>query len=244
MEVVLLTGTIQPHCKIEHNDVLVRAMEYEHNIEKYIKETDFDKIIFAENSGYFFRKEYFENMVLENGKEFEYIDVSSTAETGNISIGDAKIMLDAINNSRILKGEQSLWKVSGRIWINNINTVLRTQNGENVFLYSPKYDSIQTWFFKAEIDTLKKFFLRDEIIEKMKATCIEYAWKDCWETNKSEISLQRFSTYPDARGINSSGNKYNVNFCMLFLKNLLLKLGHYTVKERRSKNAVDKRDYI
>lgn len=244
MEVLLLTGTIKPHCKIEYNDVLVRNMEYEKNIEKYICESAFDKIVFAENSGYLFRKDYFEKMALANGKQFEYIDVSSSAETENISIGDAKIMLDAINKSQLLMGEPTIWKVSGRVWINNINTILKTQKGKNVFLYSRKYDAVQTWFFKAEIDILKGFFLTKDVLENMKTTCIEYAWKDCWNKKMSEIQLHRFSVYPDARGINSSGNFYNNSFLELLFKNILLKLGLYTVKERRKNGAVVKRNYI
>ena len=183
-------------------------------------------------------------MAKEFGKLFEYIDVSSSAEKENISIGDTKIILDAINKSKLIEGELEIWKASGRIWIKNINSILKKHKGENVFLYSNKYDSVQTWLFKADIETLMKILLKQDVLEKMKKSCIEYVWKDCWDENRSEFKITRFPVYPDVRGVNSSGNMYTAGAIKLFLKNILLKLGFYTVKERGKNSAVVKRDYI
>lgn len=82
--------------------------------------------------------------------------VSST----NMSVGDASIIKAALNRSEILTELKCFWKVSGRLWINNINLILAKtrESQKNVFLYAPKYDSIQTWLFKASIYDLKNFF--------------------------------------------------------------------------------------
>ena len=232
MKTLLITGTIKPYCRIEYNDIKQRLYEYEANIENYIRYSLFDKIIFAENSGFAFQYERFDKLAKLHGKQFEYINVSSTAEKENISIGDAKIILDAINKSKLIAGEFEIWKVSGRIWIKNINKILNNHKGRNIFLYSHKYDSVQTWLFKADTEVLIKFFLRKDVLEKMKNSCIEYVWKDCWSENINEFKIDRFPIYPNARGVNSSGNRYTVGTLKLFLKNILLKLGFYTVKER------------
>ena len=78
----------------------------------------------------------------------------------------------------------------------------------------------------------------------MKRSCIEYVWKECWENCKHEIILSDFPIYPDARGVNSSGNKYTISKRKLFVKNLFLKFGYYTVRERRRLNAMVKRNCV
>lgn len=126
--------------------------------------SNFDAVIFAENSGYEIDPEYFKKLVEENNKKFEYINVSmdNGVSGTNMSFGDASIIRSALNRSEILTEYwiKYFWKVSGRLWINNINLILaKTRDRQkNVFLYALKYDSIQTWLFKANIYDLKNFF--------------------------------------------------------------------------------------
>lgn len=126
--------------------------------------SNFDAVIIAENSGYEIDPEYFKKLVEENNKKFEYINVSmdNGVSGTNMSFGDASIIRSALNWSEILTEYwiKYFWKVSGRLWINNINLILaKTRDRQkNVFLYALKYDSIQTWLFKANIYDLKNFF--------------------------------------------------------------------------------------
>lgn len=231
MEALLITGTIKPYCNIKYNNIETRRVEYERNIERYINDTDFDIIVFAENSGYQFRYDKLKKLAEKKGKVFEYLNLSEYAEKGNISIGDAAIMRDALEKSKYLSGVGKVWKVSGRVYIRNVNSIIiRTQKYDNVFLYAPIYKSIQTWFFKAKVEDLKKIFLTPLAFEIMKKSCIEYAWEECYKNNCNDIVLNKFPIYPDAEGINSSGNLYTVSRGRLLVKNILLKLGWYTVK--------------
>ena len=52
MEALLMTGTIKPFSNIKHCDVNIRYAEYMENIRRYIMQSNFDAVIFAENSGY------------------------------------------------------------------------------------------------------------------------------------------------------------------------------------------------
>ena len=45
-----------------------------------------------------------------------------------------------------------------------------------------------------------------------------------------EISMNKFNTYPDVEGINSSGQAYTMPKWKWVIKNILLKLGYFTVK--------------
>lgn len=236
MEVLLMTGTIRPFSNIKHCDVNIRYAEYMENIKRYIMLSNFEAVIFAENSGYEIDSEYFKKLAEENNKKFEYLNVSmdNGVSSTNMSVGDASIIRAVLNRSKILtdQGIKCFWKVSGRLWINNINLILAKtrESQKNIFLYAPRYDSIQTWLFKADIHDLKKYFLTDAAIDSMKKSCIEYAFKAVYDEHKKEIAVDRFPVYPDAWGVNSSGNQYTSSRGKFYLRNFFLKVGYYTVK--------------
>lgn len=234
MEALLMTGTIKPFSNIKHCDVNIRYAEYMENIRRYIMQSNFDAVIFAENSGYEIDIGYLKKLAEENNKKFEYLNVSmdSGVSSTNMSVGDASIIKAALNRSEILTELKCFWKVSGRLWINNINLILAKtrESQKNVFLYAPKYNSIQTWLFKASIYDWKKFFLTDEVIDSMANSCIEYAFKAVYDNHKNELALERFPAYPDVWGVNSSGNQYTSSRGKFYLRNLFLKAGYYTVR--------------
>lgn len=234
MEALLMTGTIKPFSNIKHCDVNIRYAEYMENIRRYIMQSNFDAVIFAENSGYEIDIGYLKKLAEENNKKFEYLNVSmdSGVSSTNMSVGDASIIKAALNRSEILTELKCFWKVSGRLWINNINLILAKtrESQKNVFLYAPKYNSIQTWLFKANIYDLKNFFLTDKAIDSMANSCIEYAFKAVYDNHKNELAMERFPAYPDVWGVNSSGNQYTSSRGKFYIRNFLLKVGYYTVK--------------
>lgn len=121
MEALLMTGTIKPFSNIKHCDVNIRYAEYMENIRRYIMQSNFDAVIFAENSGYEIDIGYLKKLAEENNKKFEYLNVSmdSGVSSTNMSVGDASIIKAALNRSEILTELKCFWKVSGRLWINN-----------------------------------------------------------------------------------------------------------------------------
>ena len=117
-----MTGTIKPFADVSYKDPKTRYMEYQKNIKRYIKESNFDIIIFAENSGVDFKIDEIESEAEKLDKIFEYIPLKrSDFENENMSSGDAIIVKQALEKSKYLNNkEQLVWKVSGRIWIRNI----------------------------------------------------------------------------------------------------------------------------
>lgn len=230
MNTLLITGTIKPLVKIKHCDPQVRCREYLRNLERYICETDFERIIFAENSGYAADYSDLQAKAQRLGKDFRVLDVSQNADRETMSTGEARILQQALAQCPFLKDKDFVWKVSGRIFIRNIDRVLRrVENSRtNLFLYAPRYDSLQTWFCRVSVGDLKRFFLTEEAVEMMRHGCIEYAWMDVWKAYPGQISMGRFPVYPDAEGINSSGQPYTLPKHKWVLKNVLLKLGYFT----------------
>ena len=175
-------------------------MEYQKNIKRYIKESNFDIIIFAENSGVDFKIDEKESEAEKLDKIFEYIPLKrSDFENENMSSGDAIIVKQALEKSKYLNNkEQLVWKVSGRIWIRNINKILKMNESpkiKNVFLYAPKYDSIQTWLFASNLNDLENYFLQGKWIIAMRESCIEYKFMEVYRKYSKEISMNKFNTY-------------------------------------------------
>lgn len=229
MKILLMTGTIKPLVNVKHCNPEKRLKEYVDNITRYICSSNFDVIIFAENSGYSFDYKKYEEMAKSKGKVFEYLDVSNVSDNCNMSTGEAYLMKEAYLKSAYLKNTDSFWKVTGRIYIKNINKYVNNENNTNMFLYSKQYDSIQTWFFRANTNDFMDCFLNDTTINKMYDSCIEYAFMDCFRSNKN-IYIDSFKTYPNALGINSSGVPYTLSPLKYLLKNIALKFGYFSVK--------------
>lgn len=236
MNTLLITGTIRPLVKIKHCDPQVRCTEYMRNLERYICQTMFERIIFAENSGYPVDYSELHTKAESLGKEFLVLDVSKNADNGTMSTGEARILQQALVLCPFLKDEDFVWKVSGRVFIRNANQVLRRseKRRRNLFLYAPRYDSLQTWFCRVKVGDLKRFFLTEEAVEMMRCGCIEYAWMDIWKANREQIMVGRFPVYPDAEGINSSGSPYTLSKYKLFVKNLLLQWDYFTPRADRA----------
>lgn len=232
---LLITGTIKPLIDVKYGNPQIRLTEYIRNIKRYICESDFDTIIFAENSGYEFDVLELIELAKERNKHFEFLNLSNNCDRHNMSTGDAELMRQSIKVSKELTKMSNIWKVSGRVFIRNINEILqfaekKTSTAENIFLYSPRYKSIETWFFRANVQDLLEYFLTDESVEAMKNSCIEYVWASVYRENESNIKMKAFGCYPDAEGTRSGGNSYSVSRMKLFIRNILLKLGWYTVK--------------
>lgn len=235
MPALLVKGTIKPSCNVKHSDPEIRLVEYVNNLKRYILETNFDSIVFAENSGWSFDERQLVELAEKHHKRFEFLSTHNNNEK-NMSVGDAGIMKEALLRSEVLAREDSVWKVSGRVFVRNADRILQKTNrnknylGKNIFLYSPTYHAIETWFFRANIKELQSIFLSDLSIMQMEDSCIEYIWMKMWSENKNRIPVMPFVEYPDTEGIRSSGKPYTISRTKFTLKNLLLKTGYYTVK--------------
>lgn len=234
--VLLMTGTIKPFVKVQHNDPKARLQEYTYAIQKYIAESCFQTIIFAENSGYPFDFGALQTMASEHNKRFIFLSLVNTQE-GNMSTGEAVLMKRALDACPFLTDNDVVWKVTGRLWIENVNRIVVKQpKGGNIFLYAPRYDAVQTWFFCARVGDLKNHFLSEETIHAMKKHCIEYAWMDCIR-HCTDIQTTPFRIYPNAIGVRSGGQTYTQPTYRLILNQLLLRQGYFTVsRHRRRKN--------
>lgn len=129
--IILLTGCIEPNGMkyTSLQDSKIREKQYFDAIKFYLQETTLN-IVFCENSNKTSFAKNFKSY--QDTGRYEYItfDGNSFDRNKGKGYGEALIIEYALNNSKLINKESSLIKITGRIIISNIKTIL--------FLYKKK----------------------------------------------------------------------------------------------------------
>lgn len=232
---ILLTGTIDTavfsNTNVKLTDTAQRLVQYEKAICFYIQETELEKVIFVENSGYAFDTDKFTAMAKASGKAFEFIpirtDQEQTVSKGK-SYGEADCIEQGILKSQLLKDEKAVYKVTGRVIVRNMDTLL-DQDDLSKFVFRNDLHRCYTVFFKMNISDFKQCFTDaknkcDEANDVDIETVYYNLIKD------ADMELGNFKRYPQYDGIiGTLGIAYNDPQFALFVKNLCLKLGLFSL---------------
>lgn len=237
MNTILLTGTIDPSKFNNTGSTLVNADErlnqYCTAIKKWITNTNFQKIIFIENSGYKFDYEYFEALANEHKKQFEFIlaksYVEETIKFGK-SYGEIRLMNEAVEKSKLLKNEDSFYKCTGRLFIKNCDKILKEKHSVgNLFLGIPSDKWAFTWFFKAE----KDFYINvlSDSYDKVNdndGIFLEHIYYQKLISHRNEF--ETFKQYPNVEGVSAGSNsKFHSGRLRLMYKNFRIKTGFFGI---------------
>jgi len=233
MSILLMTATISS----EHfgnvgttiQDTQERRKQYEETLHKYITLSKFDKIVFAENSGAAFDMQRFGKLAERYGKMIEFLYLPGNKENTQIfgkSYGEAQLISDAVCNSKLLENEQAFYKVTGRIWIPNINELIDNKVN-NCFVAHNFVSWLLTSFFKVRVDDFKDNLLcAKNVCNDSNGNCIEHIYYELMKKAKHEV--RSFKKYPKLTGINSgSGVSYGKSWVGEKIRNVLIKLKWY-----------------
>ncbi len=237
---ILLTGTINPKVFFQEKtsvyliDEAVRLKQYEERINQYILKTDFDDIIFIENSGYPFDFESYQKIAKKKSKRFEFIsmkpNMDKVRELGK-SYGEAELIDYAMKNSQLIKEHDIVYKITGRIFIRNWRKILRTKyNGKNEFISINKADWCKTDFFKVyKNDYLQCIYGIGQKCNEKEGIDLEKAYYH--QLKKSKIEVTSFKVYPRLEGIfGTTGQRYDKPIWKIIIFNLLIKFKYFNVK--------------
>lgn len=239
MTCIVLTGTIAPSPDITHlyvRDPLERYRQYIGNICRWITETNIDTIIFGENSNYTIHDiQALQNLAAFYNKKLEIIqfvwDVEQTVKLGRW-YGEQEILDYVIKHSKLIEDENVFYKITGRYWIENINTILsQEEDKENVFsLISPLDRRCNTAFFKCS----KKIFcthfvwcggyVNDNLWIDYQ---LEWVYKNILNPIKKHIAC--FKTLPQFSADTWSGYKLRKHILKDLCKQCLHVLGLYKI---------------
>lgn len=236
---LILTGTIDPsvfgNTNVKLTDVDKRLRQYEAAIEFYLKETKVKKLVFVENSGYEFNGDKYIDMADSLGKQFEFLQIFTDYERTVLlgkSYGEGDCIEQGVMKSILLQNEKCFYKVTGRIIVSNFNK-LCNQDEKSSFIFRSDLKKCYTVFFKMNIDDFKRFFIgsKNQCDEKCDID-IETVYYNVCKNN--DINLGEFRSYPRYDGIIGTINvPYNDRRSVLFIKDILMKIGMYSINGNR-----------
>lgn len=157
--VLLITGCINPIPNQPYlvlTDPTVRYNQYIQSIQFYLEESSFSKIVFCDNSNtHYCVESQLREMAVERGKLFEWISFqgdNTKIETQGKGYGEGELIDYALQHSELLQNCKVFAKVTGRLIIRNVNTILagicQKKNKGNYFnrdIYRPY--GLDTRFF-------------------------------------------------------------------------------------------------
>ena len=200
---LLLTATIQPHSskQLVLLDPEKRYKQYIDNLLRFVFESNFTEFVFCENSMYDLQHIYTIKQLAENiGKKVEILQFAGDAaktEHFTRAYGDQEIMEYAIHHSELINNAQWFYKVTGRYWITNINTILKAWGDKKtVFIRGWLCKkTVHTAFFKSSVPYFYNHFEGKAEQLKKFSNSLEYLYYHYIE--QSGIKMSIAGVHPD-----------------------------------------------
>ena len=211
------------------NDTRIRISQDFNTLKFIILQTNVDIIILCENTGFKVDLEHIYRLAEERKKKIIFIQFE-----GNISainkygkgFGEGEIIKYAIENSIFLQSnEQSFYKLTGRIYIENINKILKNTHNEICFVRPSLLAKKQadTRFFKCNVGFYKKKLINAYLhVDDKDNFFLEKAFFNSLMNEK----ISNFCEYPKYIGQSgSTGEKYDLTLFKYNLYKIYNKLG-------------------
>ena len=217
---LLITGCINPNKKQKYlfiDNVDIRLNQYIDSITYYIGNSIFKKIVFCENSNFSYadKKKLYE-LAIDNGKELEWLsfqgDENNVVKYGK-GYGEGEIINYALRNSNLLKTCHIFAKVTGRLVITNINSVICRRHNQLIVMNEDIYrrKGIDTRFYVIDKKIYQTYFIdaykysNDSLEESV---ALEDVFREVIINKKLKYSNSR--EYPRFVGISGgSGKNYS-----------------------------------
>lgn len=245
---ILLTGTINPEIfrdkqsgngiNVVLTDSNLRLQQYCSVIERFIRESIFDYIVFVENSDFPFDARKYEEISDLQGKKFEFLrcplsadEIAWMREKGK-SFGEGKLISYAIDNSRLISQVETVYKITGRVFLENSKQIVaKSQKDYNEFISKNNIAWSNTEFFKVKVEDFKKYFRGHELeADDFAERSIERVYYTLMK--KNGIKCKAFRVYPKLHGRVAStvARNYDKSGYQLFLCNLASRFGFFDLK--------------
>ena len=158
---LLITGCINVNKNIplvKVYDLKSRLNDYINTINWAIETKIFTDIIFCENSNYQLEISKIFCKAKNYGKSFEYLtfsgNIQNIVQQGK-GYGEGEIIDFALNNSRLLKKYKFFCKITGRLKISNIDSLINQQS--NWFMNKKELKETDTRFYCIKKDDYNTF---------------------------------------------------------------------------------------
>lgn len=235
--VLLITSTIKPNEKVFSlalKDKTEREKQYFDALLFYIAKTKLKNIIYCDNSNTIISNlSYLEKLATKYKKQFEYLsfhgNTSETVRHGK-GYGEGEIIKYILNNSKLIKNMDYLIKITGRLYVTNINTLLKLCSNHCNYFDMTKTRRCETRFYMIQKSVYERNFINCYLkVNDKKDIWLEHIFKNI--ILKQKIVYKMFPILPKVRGISgSTGKRYHDSKIKYYAKIILSKLKLYKIK--------------
>ncbi|MBP9068756.1 MAG: hypothetical protein KBG47_04570 [Bacteroidia bacterium] len=237
-EILLLTASVDPAAsKTPFTHLLdpkLRLQEYLQNIKRIIEEGVFEKIVFCENTNYNY--DYSEIVRFAKSKNVELEPLVFEGNYEKIShqgkgYGEGQIIKYAIMNSKLLLPDSVFYKLTGRIFIRNIASIVRKNKAKEVIFIRAqrKVRIVDARFFKTSVAFFKAHLMEEFVnVNDPEKHYLEMVY---FEKLQTINGISRFNEFPYFMGVSgSTGKKYDQSLYEYLKYSLLLKAGFLNIR--------------
>lgn len=233
-EILLITACINPNTsiKLQVSSPEVRLNAYKNSLNFWIESSNFDHIVFCENSNYDYSFEDFKKLAQKHGKELEVLRFQASPEGKSYGKGysEGEIILFAFQNSLLMRKCEKFYKVTGMRIVKNINNIIaKHSNLETCFnLAAPFADMVDTRFFKCSKSFFQKHLLYSYInVRDNEFIFMEHLYLRILKTLKN---INSFSIYPHIIGTSGSmGTAEEKPYVQRTIRQFLTSMGFYRI---------------
>lgn len=195
-KVLLLTGCVNPKgmTLTALNDVGTRKQQYVEAVTWYLENTSYD-VVFVENTEFdmspFFSKE------MKSGRlEYLTFDGNNFDKSLGKGYGETLILKYAFEKSKLLLSADLIVKITGRLVVRNINSILRFCKEKNCLYYKEFYQKrilYTSYFFVAPRSLYEELVVRNSRLNDSNGYYFEHLLCDvarywaCCENKKKEL---------------------------------------------------------
>jgi hypothetical protein len=207
--VILLTACVDPngmkYTKLQNSEQ--RKKQYIEALDWYINNTNFN-IIFAENSNCDFSDMY-KKYIEENRLEYLTYSGNDYDKSLGKGFGEANIIKYAINNSKLIRDDDYIIKITGRIKVLNINKLIDVK--DKAIQYKNNGNKFaEGTIVSFPVKFIKKYFNKNiNLINDSKSFYFEHALYKSINEQK-EFIKREFKINPKIDGFRgTTGKKYS-----------------------------------
>lgn len=236
---IIVTGTIKPSNNIPDlylKDSTIREKQYKESLIKLLRVTNANKIVFCENSNARVDFQDLYKLAKYNKKQFEFIQLKGNEQKTIFQgkgYGEGEIIEYVLKNSDLIKDENFFYKLTGRLFIKNLDKIIKNTNKyNNYFNTDLKHvtNMVDTKFYGVKIEDYKKYFLKAyESVDDSNNLYLEHIFYNIIRQNK--IPHKNIPVYPIVLGESgSTGSIYREKvYIKGVINNIRSKFNEYKV---------------
>ncbi len=209
--VLLITGCMHPNPDVpflEIKNAENRRQQYLESFKYYIKNTSIKKIVYCDNS-MAPKVDEISKIANRYSKEFEWLSFvgdNVKAVTQGKGYGEGEIIEFALEHSKLLKNAHCFIKITGRVIIKNINTLLPFMKMDKMYFCRNTPTNVDTKLYAIPIEVYKKYFLTlYKDVDDRNGKYLENLFSE--RILEQHMVIHNFIVFPDARGISGSTGK-------------------------------------